>query len=85
MYERMKKLLYYCINLVVALVFIGASFLYVGVSSFMMSRVINDLRLDTYVGMDTGIGIVMLILLLVWAPVILLRPPNVPPRFTGKL
>jgi hypothetical protein len=71
--------------MVVALVFVGVTFLYVGVSSFIMTRVINDLRLDTYVGIDTGMGIIMLILLLVWGPLVLLRVSSVPPRYTGKL
>ena len=39
------------------------------INSLIMTRVINDLRLDTYITFDTGMGIVMLILLLGWAPV----------------
>ncbi len=73
MYERMKEFLYYCINVVMVLILLATSFLYVGINSYIMTRVINDLRLDTYVSYDTGMGVVMLILLLVWAPVWLLR------------
>ena len=69
MYERMKAFLYHCINVVLAMVLIGACGAYVIINSMIMTRVINDLRLDTYVNFDTGMGIVMLILLLGWGPV----------------
>ena len=68
MYERMKAFLYHCINVVLAMVLIGACGAYVIINSMIMTRVINDLRLDTYVNFDTGMGIVMLILLLGWGP-----------------
>tara|TARA_R110002124_G_scaffold146382_3_gene311611 strand:+ start:177 stop:416 length:240 start_codon:yes stop_codon:yes gene_type:complete len=69
MYERMKAFLYHCINVVLAMVLIGACGAYVLINSLIMTRVINDLRLDTYVAFDTGMGIVMMILLLGWGPV----------------
>jgi len=69
MYERMKAFLYHCINVVLAMVLIGGCASYVLITSLIMTRVINDLRLDTYVNFDTGMGIVMLILLLGWGPV----------------
>ena len=69
MYERMKAFLYHCINVVLAMVLVSACGAYVLISSLIMTRVINDLRLDTYVNFDTGMGIVMLILLLGWGPV----------------
>ena len=69
MYERMKAFLHHCINLVLAMILVGACGAYVLISSLIMTRVINDLRLDTYVNFDTGMGIVMLILLLGWGPV----------------
>jgi len=69
MYERMKAFLHHCINMVLAMILVGACGAYVIISSLIVTRVINDLRLDTYVAFDTGMGIVMLILLLGWAPV----------------
>ena len=69
MYERMKAFLYHCVNVVMAMVLIGVCGTYVLINSVIMTRVINDLRLDTYVTFDTGMGIVMLILLLGWGPV----------------
>ena len=68
MYERMKAFLYHCINMVLAMILVGACGAYVLISSLIMTRVINDLRLDTYVNFDTGMGVVMLILLLGWGP-----------------
>jgi hypothetical protein len=38
-----------------------------------MTEVINDLRLDTYITLETGFGIVMLVLFLGWGPVWLMR------------
>jgi len=73
MYERIKAFIQHCIHLVVALVLVAALGGYVLINSIIMTRVINDLQLDTYVSMDTGFGVVMLILLLGWGPVWLNR------------
>ena len=85
MYERMKAFLYHCINVVLAMVLIGACGAYVIINSMIMTRVINDLRLDTYVNFDTGMGIVMLILLLGWGPVWIWRSLNDRSRYVGRL
>ena len=85
MYERMKAFLYHCINVVVALILVGACGAYVLINSVIMTRVINDLRLDTYVGIDTGLGVVMLILLLGWGPVWLMRNLDRTRRYVGRL
>jgi hypothetical protein len=73
MYERMKAFLHQCINVVLAIILVGALCAYVIINSVMMTHVINDLQLDTYVTYDTGFGVVMLILLLGWGPVWLSR------------
>ena len=73
MYERMKGFLHHCINVVIAIILIVAFGSYVIINSVIMTRVINDLQLDSYVGVDTGFGVVMLILLLGWGPVWLSR------------
>ena len=73
MYDRMKRFLMRCIDLFLLLVLLGAMGAYVVVNSVLMTSVVNDLRLDTYVTYDTGFGIVMLILLLGWGPVWLSR------------
>ncbi len=85
MYERMKAFLHHCISVVLALILLGACGAYVLINSVIMTRVINDLRLDTYIGVDTGMGVVMLILLLGWGPVWLVRTLERPRRYVGKL
>ena len=85
MYERMKAFLHHCISVVVALVALGACGAYVLINSVIMTRVINDLRLDTYVSADTGLGIVMLILLLGWGPVWLWKSVERDRRYVGRL
>jgi hypothetical protein len=73
MYERIKAFLHHCINVVVAIVLVALLGSYIIINSVILTRVINDLRLDTYVTLDTGFGIVILILLLGWGPVWLSR------------
>ena len=85
MYDRMKAFLYHCINVVLAMILIGACGAYVIINSMIMTRVINDLRLDTYVNFDTGMGIVMLILLLGWGPVWISRSLNARSHYVGRL
>ncbi len=73
MYERMKAFLRRCIDLVLALVLVGAMLAYLMINSVVATQVINDLRLDTYVTYETGFGVVLLVLLLGWGPVWLMR------------
>ena len=85
MYERMKAFLHHCISVVVAVILLGACSAYVLINSVIMTRVINDLQLDTYVSIDTGLGVVMLILLLGWGPVWLMRTFDRNRRYVGRL
>jgi len=73
MWNKVKKLLQHSLNVLVAIILVLACFSYVGINSILATEVINDLRLDTYVGLETGLGIVMLVLLLGWGPVWLMR------------
>ncbi len=73
MYERMKALLRRCLDIVVALVLVALLGAYVIINSIMMTYVINNIQLDAYVTYGTGFGVVMLILLLGWAPAWLKR------------
>ena len=73
MWNKIKKLLQHGLNVVVAIILVLACFSYVGINSVLFTEVINDLRLDTYVGLDTGFGITLLVLLLGWGPVWLMR------------
>ena len=76
MYERMKRFLMRCVDVLLAIILVGAMGSYVVINSVLMTSVVNDLRLDAYITYDTGFGIVMLILLLGWGPVWLSRTLN---------
>ncbi len=76
MYERMKRFLMRCVDVLLAIILVAAMVSYVVVNSVLMTSVVNDLLLDTYITYDTGFGIVMLILLLGWGPVWLSRTLN---------
>ena len=71
--DRTKKVLHQFLNILVATILLLACISYVGINSILFTEVINDLRLDTYVGLDTGFGITLLVLLLGWGPVWLMR------------
>ena len=73
MWNRAKKLLHQFLNILLAAILVLACISYVGINSILFTEVINDLRLDTYVGLDTGFGITLLVLLLGWGPVWLMR------------
>jgi len=73
MYERMKAFLRRCLDIVVALVLVALLGAYVIINSIMMTHVINNIQLDAYVTYGTGFSVVMLILLLGWAPAWLKR------------
>ena len=73
MWNRAKKVLHQFLNILLATILLLACISYVGINSILFTEVINDLRLDTYVGLDTGFGLTLLVLLLGWGPVWLMR------------
>ena len=85
MYERMKAFLRGCIDLVLALVLVGAMLAYLMINRIVVTQVINDLRLDTYITYETGFGVVLLVLLLGWGSVWLMRSLSDRGRYTGRL
>ena len=86
MYEKMKALLEHFINVLLALVLLGGCGAYLLINSIVMTSVINELRLDTYVSLHTGFGIVILVLLLGWGPVWLTRAlSDRGSRYVGRL
>tara|TARA_B100000029_G_scaffold330209_1_gene322528 strand:+ start:19372 stop:19632 length:261 start_codon:yes stop_codon:yes gene_type:complete len=86
MYEKMKALLEHFINVLLALVLLGGCGAYLLINSIVMTSVINELRLDTYVSLHTGFGIVILVLLLGWGPVWLTRAlSDRGSRYIGRL
>ncbi len=84
MYERMKRFLLGCIDVLMVVVMLGAMGAYVVINSVIVTSVLNDLRLDTYITYDTGLGIVMLVLLLGWGPVWLYKSVQ-RSRYSGRL
>ena len=73
MWDRAKKVLSQFLNILLAIFLLLGCVSYVGISTILATEVINDLRLDTYVGLETGFSMVLLILLLGWGPVGLMR------------
>ena len=73
MLEKVKRFLSGCLEVVAALFVFLAMMTYLGLTAITLTFVINDLRLDTYMSLGTGVEIVMLIFLLVWAPILALR------------
>ena len=68
MYDRMKNFLQRCLDMVAYVLLFAMGFSYLALLSATMTGVVNQLRLDTYVGIETGFGIVTLIMLLGWVP-----------------
>jgi len=68
MYERMKRLLMSGLHLVAAILMTVVIGIYAGINAVMITRVLNDWRLDTYMGVETGLNILLLLVMLVYIP-----------------
>jgi hypothetical protein len=73
MFERIKKILHGCMEVLAALVVFLAMIAYLGLTGTMATIVTNELRLDTYLSTSTGVQMVLLFFLLVWAPLLAFR------------
>ena len=73
MFERIKKILHGCMEVLAALVVFLAMVAYLGLTGTMVAIVTNELRLDTYLSISTGVEMVLLFFLLVWAPLLAFR------------
>jgi len=80
MWNRLKNLMHHFMNVVLACILLGACISYVAINSILATELINALRLDTYVGYETGFRFVMLVLLLGWGPLWLSRSVRVERR-----
>ncbi len=69
MYDRMKRFLLSGVHLVVAGLMVMITMLYGCLSAAMLTRVINDFRLDTYLGVETGLTIILLLVMVVYIPI----------------
>ena len=68
MYDRMKSFLIRMLNVVVSLLLFGVAAIYALIGGFLTTTVINDLRLDVYIGVETGISMVLLLVMLGYIP-----------------
>ena len=68
MYDRMKSFLIRMLNVVVSLLLFGLAAVYALIGGFLTTTVINDLRLDAYIGVETGISMVLLLVMLGYIP-----------------
>ena len=69
MYDRIKRLLMRSIHFIIA-AFTGVLLVLYGcVNGAILTRVINDFRLDTYLGVETGLSIILLLVMVVYIPI----------------
>ena len=69
MYDRMKRLLVNAVHFVIAALLGTVAILYGCISATLLTRVINDFRLDTYLGVETGLSIILLVVMMVYIPI----------------
>jgi hypothetical protein len=69
MYDRMKRLLLSGVHLIVTGLLGVTGMLYGCISGVLLTRVINDFRLDTYLGVETGLSIILLVVMMVYIPI----------------
>ena len=68
MYDRMKSFLIKALNVVVALLIFGFAAIYSEMRGVLATTVIIDLRVDAYIGAETGIAMVLLLVMLGYIP-----------------
>jgi hypothetical protein len=64
----MKSLLMSGLHLVAAVLITALIGIYGCINAIMLTRALNDWRLDTYMGVETGLNIILLIVMLVYIP-----------------
>ena len=68
MLNRIKRILTQCMSVVAVIVAVAAAGGYVLVNAALVAQVGNELRMDTYLDLQAGIGIVMLMFFMVYVP-----------------
>ena len=77
MYDRMKSFLLRMVNLIASLLIVAVVGIYAAISGILTTVVVNDFRLDAYIGFDTGLAIVLLVIMVGYIPLYwLLRAVN---------
>ena len=69
MYDRMKAFLLGGLHLVVTTLLLTVGMIYGCINAILLTRVINDFRLDTYLGLETGLSIILLVVMMVYVPI----------------
>ena len=72
MYERMKRMLHSMLNVLAAALIFMLMAVYATVNGVLVTRIMNDLRLDTYLASDTGVAIVLALVMMVYLPIYVL-------------
>jgi len=67
------------VDVLIILIIISCMALYIGSSGLLITNVVNTLRVDSYIGIVTGLEISLLTFMLIWAPLVLLK--RIPPRY----
>jgi len=68
MYDRMKSFLIRMLNVVVSLLIITVAGIYAAIGGILTTAVVNDFRLDAYIGFETGMAMVLLLIMLGYIP-----------------
>ena len=68
MYDRMKRLLYRMLNVLASILILAVAAVYATINGFLITTIMNDLRLDTYLGLDTGLAITLAVVMMVYIP-----------------
>ena len=68
MYDRMKSFLLKVLNVVVSLLIFAVAGIYAAIAGILTTVVVNDFRLDAYIGFETGIAMVLLLVMLGYIP-----------------
>ena len=68
MYDRMKRLLYSMLNVLATALILMVAGIYAAINGFLITTIMNDLRLDTYLGLDTGLAITLAVVMMVYVP-----------------
>ncbi len=72
MYERMKRMLHSMLNVLAAALIFVLMAVYATVNGVLVTMIMNDLRLDTYLASDTGVAIVLALVMMVYLPIYVL-------------
>tara|TARA_A100000172_G_scaffold65556_2_gene45082 strand:- start:8 stop:235 length:228 start_codon:yes stop_codon:yes gene_type:complete len=64
----MKRLLYRMLNVLASILILAVAAVYATINGFLITTIMNDLRLDTYLGLDTGLAITLAVVMMVYIP-----------------